>query len=211
VLDARGRLATVPFLLVDPEARTVRSVRLLLVRHGRAAASWDADADPGLDALGRAQAGSVAVGLAESAAGCRVVSSPLRRARETAEPLARRWAVPVAVDAAFGEVPSPTADLASRGPWLRSALAGTWDELDDGVARWRGSLVDAALGLAADTVAFTHFVAINALVGWATGSPKVTTFLPANASVTELEVVRSDAGCQLHVVRLGQEATPEVG
>lgn len=209
MLGARGRPATVPFLLVESEARSARPVRLLLVRHGRAAASWDAAADPGLDELGRAQAESVAGELAELAAGCRIVSSPLRRARETAEPLARRWAAPVAIDPAFGEIPSPVPDLVARGAWLRTALAGTWDELDDGVARWRSSLVDAALRVEADTVAFTHFVAINALAGWASGSPKVTSFVPANASVTELEVVVGDAGPQLRVLRSGEEAPTE--
>ena len=34
--------------------------RLTLVRHGRAAAGWGDDLDPGLDDLGRAQAESVA-------------------------------------------------------------------------------------------------------------------------------------------------------
>lgn len=185
-------------------------MRLLLVRHGRAAAGWDAAADPGLDDLGRAQAASVAGVLAASAAGCQIVSSPLRRARETAEPLAQRWAASVALDPAFGEIPSPVPDLAARGAWLRTALASAWDELDDGVARWRSTLIDAALGLQADTVAFTHFVAINALVGRATGSPRVTSFLPGNASVTGLEVVPGPAGPELRVLRLGEEAASEV-
>ena len=34
--------------------------RLYMVRHGKAAAGWDGDADPGLDALGRQQAEAVA-------------------------------------------------------------------------------------------------------------------------------------------------------
>jgi broad specificity phosphatase PhoE len=152
----------------------------------------------------------VAGRLASSATGCQILTSPLRRARETAEPLAQRWAAPVAVDPAFGEIPSPVPDLAARGSWLRTALASTWDDLDDGVDRWRSTLIDAALGLQADTVAFTHFVAINALVGWATGSPKVTSFLPSNASVTELEVVGGPAGPGLRVLRLGEEASTEV-
>ena len=37
--------------------------RLYLVRHGKAAAGWGADADPGLDEIGRNQAEQMAQGL----------------------------------------------------------------------------------------------------------------------------------------------------
>ncbi|MEZ5138727.1 MAG: hypothetical protein R2711_08130 [Acidimicrobiales bacterium] len=65
----------------------------------------------------------------------------------------------------------------------------------------------AARAITADTVAFTHFVAINALVAAAQGTDEVTGFLPATASVTTIEVV----GGSLEVVDLGDEAPPEVG
>ena len=39
--------------------------RLHLIRHGQAAAGWDADPDPGLDDVGRAQAAGVAATMAE--------------------------------------------------------------------------------------------------------------------------------------------------
>lgn len=55
---------------------------------------------------------------------------------------------------------------------------------------------------------FTHFVAINALVAAATADDAVTIFLPANASVTEIEV--RGLG-EMRVVAIGSEATPEVG
>ena len=60
--------------------------RLVLVRHGRAAAGWDADADPGLDATGREQADAVAAALAPEGP-LPVVVSPMRRTRETAAPV----------------------------------------------------------------------------------------------------------------------------
>jgi broad specificity phosphatase PhoE len=181
--------------------------RLHLVRHGQAAAGWGDDADPGLSPLGVRQAEAVAAHLAASVAPMPVRSSPLRRARATAEPLAGRWEIPIEIDAAFGEIPSPSDDLDERAAWLSSALAGRWGDLDEAVGRWRAELLAAALGTLEDRVVFTHFVAINALVGAAAGSDDVTTFLPANASVTVLEV---DGG-QASIVALGDEAPPEVG
>lgn len=184
-------------------------VRLHLVRHGRAAAGWDADRDPGLDALGAAQAQSVAEVLAADLAPRPIISSPLCRARETAVPLTEAWGSTVQIDAAFGEIPSPSVDLAERGRWLDRTLRSTWSEAGADVAAWRSALVGAALALDQDVVVFTHFVAINALVAAATDDPQVTVFLPANASVTELEV---DAGPgQLRVVRRGDEARTDVG
>lgn len=182
--------------------------RLLLVRHGQAAAGWGADADPGLSSLGARQAEAAADRLVQEASGAALRTSPLRRARETAAPLEARWGATAAVDLAFGEVPSPTDDLDERAAWLPGALAGRWSDLDGRVAAWREALIGAASAVADDTVAFTHFVAINALVGAARGSDDVTTFLPANASITVLEV---GAGGSLDVVVLGDEAPPEVG
>ena len=56
---------------------------LVLVRHGRPAAGWDADPDPGLDPEGVAQAERMAAALAPSGP-LPIVVSPKRRTRETA-------------------------------------------------------------------------------------------------------------------------------
>ena len=59
---------------------------LYLIRHGKPAAAWGDDDDPGLDETGRAQAKAVAetlMALPESKRPRSVVSSPLRRCRET--------------------------------------------------------------------------------------------------------------------------------
>lgn len=183
--------------------------RLHLVRHGHAAAGWGDEPDPGLDDRGRAEASAVGASLAGALTVRRLVSSPKARAQETAGPLARTWAAPVEVDPAYGEIPSPEGDVASRKAWLSSALASRWDDLGPDVDRWRAALLAAVRATEVDTVAFTHFVAINAVVAAATADDAVTVFLPANASVTELEVDAATA--TVRVVSLGSEAPPEVG
>jgi len=70
--------------------------RLHLVRHGRAAAGWNVDPDPALDDLGQRQALEVAEKLTRLGP-LPVLSSPLRRCRETSQPLAARWGVDVVV------------------------------------------------------------------------------------------------------------------
>ena len=176
----------------------------------RARCSGGADGKPAAGSeksIGPRQADAVADRLAVDLAPTTIRSSPLRRARATAAPLARRWSGPVELDGAFGEIPSPTDDLAERAVWLPGVIAARWADIGDpAVARWRDRLLVAARSTSVDTVVFTHFVAINALVGAAQGTDDVTTFLPANASVTVLDV-----GASLDVVILGVEAPPEVG
>jgi broad specificity phosphatase PhoE len=176
--------------------------RLYLVRHGQPLARYDQDHDPGLDEVGRAQAEAAAAELAPSGP-LPVVTSPLRRTRETAAPFERQWNTTAAVEPAVGEVESPTDDLAGRSAWLVEILRANrrWDELDDERQRWRAGVVDALLALDADTVVVTHYIAINAAVGRATGDDRVVNFRPDNCSCTVLE---SD-GRTLTLVELGRQ------
>jgi len=162
--------------------------RIYLVRHGRAAASWTEDADPDLDDVGREQSVAVAVELAELGP-LRMVSSPLRRARSTAQALERIWGITAAVDPRVGEIPSPSLPLALRGRWLAGVMGATWDDpaLTDGLRAWRRGIVEALMALPDDTVVTTHFVAINAAVGEATGDGRITVCRPDHCSCTVME------------------------
>ena len=64
--------------------------RILLVRHGEAAASWGQSADPGLSELGWRQAELVSSHLKKLVGDQTpsLFSSPLKRAQETAQPFA---------------------------------------------------------------------------------------------------------------------------
>ena len=62
------------------------SVLLYLIRHGRASAGFAEASDPGLDEVGRTQAETAAQELA-SLGPLPLITSPLKRARETAVPL----------------------------------------------------------------------------------------------------------------------------
>ena len=176
--------------------------RIYLVRHGQPLARYDQDHDPGLDDVGRSQAEAVAGELA-SLGPLPVVTSPLRRTRETAAPFERQWNVTASVEPAVGEINAPSEDLAERSAWLVEILRGQrrWHELDDERRRWRDGVVGALLGIGADTVVTTHYIAINAAVGAATGDDRVVNFRPDNCSCTVLE---SD-GRRLTLVELGRQ------
>ena len=180
--------------------------RIILVRHGRAAAGWDADPDPGLDDVGRAEAEAAADALAPVGP-LPIVVSPLRRTLETAQPLEARWGTRAAVEPRVGEIVSPEGmSLEERGGWLRQAMAGTWADLGPEYEAWRDDVVDYIRSLTEDTVVVSHFIAMNAVVGQATGDDRVVCFVPRNCCRT---VVETD-GTTLTVVDLGEEADATV-
>lgn len=177
--------------------------RAYLVRHGRAAAGWDSDPDPGLDDLGRMQAEGVARRLAPLGP-LALVSSPLLRCRETAAPLAGEWGVDARVEPAVAEIPSPEGvAMADRVEWLRAAMAGTWSALGAPYTAFRDGVVAAVAGLGEDTVVCSHFIAINAVIGAAVGDDRLVIRSLDNCSVTVVDVA-ADGG--LTLVEGGHEA-----
>jgi broad specificity phosphatase PhoE len=183
-------------------------VRLVLVRHGQAAAGWGTGLDPGLDDVGRAQAAATADVLAPLGP-LPIVASPMRRTIETAAPLAARWGVEPVVDQRVSEIAAPTDDLDERTAWLGRAMTARWSELGPEYVAWRAGVGEALTDVATrygDAVIVTHFVCINAAVGFATGDDRFRCFVPDNCSRTTLEV---DGG-GLRLVELGAERVTRV-
>jgi broad specificity phosphatase PhoE len=178
-----------------------------MVRHGQAAAGFSDDLDPGLSDLGRQQADAAAAAL-EPMGPQPIVCSPLRRCRETADALARRWGLTPIVDPAVGEIVSPAdaSGLEARGSWLRHAMQGTWSDLGPEHHAWRQGVIDAVMALEVDTVVHSHFIAINVVVGAATGDDRLVCFAPDNCSWTAFDV----NGDNIAVVELGTQAVTEI-
>jgi len=187
--------------------------RIYMIRHGKPSSTWGvtADPDPGLDPQGLAQAEAAAeslMALPEDQRPIRVLSSPLRRCRETAQPLAERMGVEVEIDPRFGEIPTPAAlSEAERGPWLRQVFAGRWSEAkgDLDYEAWRRGVAKAVSGQAGAAV-FSHFVAINAAVTTVLGREEVLAFQPDHCSITVFEVGADG----LKLAKLGPEAQTRV-
>jgi len=175
--------------------------RLYLVRHGNASTTWEpGDFDPGLSELGRTQAEARADQLARKGP-IALLSSPLRRARETAAALERRWKAVVQVDSRVGEITADGIAPEQRREWLKATLQRRWRELGRPLDRWRNDVLEALLAVTQDTVVFSHYVAINVAVGYALGDDRVACFRPANCSCSIVEV----QGRQFRVVELGSE------
>ncbi len=161
--------------------------RIYLVRHGRAAAGWDVDPDPDLDDLGRAQAAAAAEQLA-ALGPLPIVTSPLLRCRQTAAPLASKWNTEVRIEPLVAEIPSPDGvAMHDRVGWLRTAMTGTWADLGPRYTAYREMVVATVAAFPGDTVVFSHFVAINVLVGAALGRDELVIRSLDNCSVTIID------------------------
>lgn len=178
---------------------------LYLVRHGRAAAAWDSDPDPGLDETGRTQANAMAQSVG-ALGPMSITVSPMRRTRETAAPLEAEWATTALVEPRVSEIVSPTADLQARGDWLRRIARQDWADQAPALQDWREALRRALNEATEDTVFVTHFIAINAAVGLASGDDRVVHFRPDYCSVT---VLRNEAG-RFTLEQRGAEAETRV-
>ena len=164
-------------------------MRLVLVRHGVAEDQLGravGHGDPPLSAQGRADVEALAAGWVERPAV--VVSSDLRRARDSAEILAGRWELPVRVDARlremhFGEWEGRTwADLEREdgerlGRWMSdwvTARAPGGESFADVVARTSAWLDQWSAGdgaAASTTVVVAHAGSIRAILCRLRGVP----------------------------------------
>jgi broad specificity phosphatase PhoE len=181
---------------------------IYLIRHGKPAAVWgEADDDPGLDDTGRAQAEAARdhlLSLPADQRPSRVVSSPLRRCRETAMPTAEALGVEIEIDPSVGEIPTPANLTAEERPaWLREVFQGEWAGVkgDLDYDAWRHA-VAASLVARGGTAVFSHYVAINAVMSHLTDDPRVLVFRPDHTSISVLD---SD-GVTLTLVEKGREA-----
>lgn len=174
---------------------------LIVVRHGQT----DANArglllgrsDPALDATGRAQASAVAAALAPLERDTRIISSPLRRARETAAIISREG--PVEVDDRWLELDygsfeaKPIADV-PIDTWQRwrsdldfapgggETIRALGDRVMDACESLRSDFVER------DVIVVTHVSPVKAATAWALDVAQEATWhmYVAPASVTRI-------------------------
>ncbi|MET9961517.1 bifunctional RNase H/acid phosphatase [Streptomyces sp. NPDC006326] len=109
----------------------------VLLRHGETALtpqkrfSGSGGSDPELSPAGRRQAAAVAEALAARGTVQTVVSSPLRRCRETAQAVADRLGLPVTVEQGLREV--------DFGAWEGLTFAEVQERFPDDLQAWLGS------------------------------------------------------------------------
>ena len=88
---------------------------------------WCPDSDSGLNEIGFRQASKFAQEFSTKNP-MQIISSPLKRAKESALPLARIWKTSIVYDSRIGEVPFPSNCQKSATEWLGETLKSKWSE-----------------------------------------------------------------------------------
>lgn len=176
---------------------------IYLIRHGEAAQAWDQAADPILSANGIDQAKTLAeeyLPIIENK-GFQLISSPLARAQQTAMPFQKGLNTTVNINTNFAEIPSPGIALADRRNWLKALFSKNISDLETPQLAWRTNIIQAIETLEKDTLIFSHFMTINAIVGWINKDKRVVSYYPNYCSITQIE----KTGNQFVIKSLGKE------
>jgi broad specificity phosphatase PhoE len=180
--------------------------RLFLIRHGEPETAWGGGVDdPGLSETGHGQAEAAAADLIKRGE-LRIISSPMRRCRETAAPFAKTRGLAPEIEPRVSEVATPPG-IVDRRAWLlqnfpwQGGPARVWSDASADLAAWRDRMLGYVRSLDHDCAVFSHFIAINVIVGAALGRSETIVCKPGYASITELAV----EGGALRVVNLGEE------
>lgn len=191
-------------------------MRLVLIRHGRAREGDRACAhDPPLCDEGAQQARAVAAYLAGEGI-TRIVSSPLMRARQTAEPLAARLGLGIDLVEGWAEADRhldryrSLETLRNQGPVEWERFLGDPAGYFGGDAQTFRAQVLGALREAAGRgerdahiAIFTHGLPINVVLSYALGLERIVHFTPGHGSLTRLRVLGPEA---LTVVSVNERA-----
>lgn len=187
--------------------------KIYLVRHGEAAANWGEDLDPPLSEKGQQQAKLATeslIKLIPDMTAIKCISSPIKRAHETARFFSDNQGKAISIESRVAEIPSPTHELKARMPWLMQVMKSQWSELSSELAQWRLDCIDYVLSLEKDSVIFSHYIAINVLIGHCNQDDRVISYNPDNCSIHQFEITQSEQGKQLTIIELGAQAKTRI-
>jgi probable phosphoglycerate mutase len=197
---------------------TPEPCELLLVRH--ALPEPDGTLDPGLGDVGRAQAEALAQHLAGVPVDA-VYSSHLKRAVETAGPLARDLGLPIGIDEGLREWVSNATHYVGTENLADSARMAAFREgrFEDeflpphNADELRATMVATVgrIGLAHQgqrVVAVSHGGASNTFLAEVVGSPRLFFFNPGYASISRVQVWPEGAGFRFVLLSINEPTSP---
>jgi probable phosphoglycerate mutase len=166
-------------------------MELLLIRHARPlrAHGGQGPADPALSPLGVRQAEALADWLAAEHIDA-VYASPLRRARETAAPLAAKLGLEVVIDESVSEYDADSVEYIPMED-LKAAGDPRWNEVPEALPEFRERVIQGIERLvqahASERIAVVcHGGVLNVYVAWIVRARTELFFLPHYTSINRV-------------------------
>ena len=164
-------------------------INIILVRHGEASASWSEDPDPGLSKDGINQAKSLCEDEnLKNLQDFKFISSPRQRAQETSSFLSSKLNKVIEVSNVFDEIPAKRVLLEDKMDWLKGIASMPIRDLPISVQEWNERIIDTTLSINQDSIIFTHFMVMNAVVTYAKKFSKLVNISPDYISTIKITV-----------------------
>ena len=165
------------------------SIEVIFIRHAEASSSWGDHHDPGLSDTGKAQSKKL-INRPElkQLDDYSFISSPKLRAVETARPLAQKFKKELIIENIFTEIPSPNIEPENKQEWLKNILQMNKNDLPENIAKWKDNIISKTKAFSQDSVIFTHFMVINALLSELNSETKLLYFYPDYTSIVKITI-----------------------
>tara|TARA_Y200000002_G_C22590677_1_gene625062 strand:- start:33 stop:596 length:564 start_codon:yes stop_codon:yes gene_type:complete len=167
-------------------------IELIFIRHGEASDAWNNHPDPGLSKTGISQSNDLLNNKDLEALGSySFISSPKLRAIETAKPLVKKFNKELKIDNDFIEIPSENIDLNDRQDWIQKIIKTNKKDLPDYVKLWSENIYKKTISFKKNSIIFTHFMVINALISDITSSDTLLYFHPGYTSIVKIKIAEN--------------------
>ena len=164
-------------------------IKIILIRHGEAENKWGEHPDPGLSLKGISESYDLLQHKElQSLEDYFFISSPKLRAIETAKPLAKKFNKKVKIDNCFIEIPAEGIKSDKKHEWLEQIVKTNKKELPMFIKNWKNKILNRIKKLDRNTIIFSHFMVINALLSELTDIDTLLYFYPGHTSVVILEM-----------------------
>ena len=165
------------------------SIQVIFIRHAEAYNSWGNHPDPGLSDNGKNQSKELInhpelIELDDYS----FISSPKLRAIETAKPLSEKFKKELIIENIFTEIPSLNIEPDKKQEWLKNILQMNKNDLPENITKWKDNIISKTKAFSQDSVVFTHFIVINALLSELNSETKLLYFYPDYTSIVKITI-----------------------
>ncbi len=165
------------------------SIEVIFIRHAEASSSWGDHPDPGLSDTGVAQSKKL-INRPElkQLDDYSFISSPKKRAIDTARSLAKKFEKELIIENIFTEIPSPNIEPKNKQDWLKNILQMNKNDLPENITMWKDNIISKTRAFSQDSIVFTHFMVINALLSELNSETKLLYFYPDYTSLIKITI-----------------------
>ena len=168
-------------------------IKIIFIRHGEASDAWGDHSDPSLSDNGLLQSNNLLNHEElQNLEDFSFISSPKSRAIETGKPLAKKFDKKLNIDDVFIEIPSKDITQDKKQEWLTNIIQTKKDNLPDFIQSWSDDIYFKTKSFKKNTIIFTHFMVINALLSKLSNEDTLMYFYPDYTSVIKIGIKNNE-------------------